>query len=302
MNRDRLRRSILYASASNPANMAQAPLYHADCLVYDLEDSVSVAEKDAARFLVFNALHRPRISQSELVVRINGLDTPFGLQDLEAIVRAKPDLIRLPKCESPEIVRRVCDEISRIEKETGIEEGSTGIMAIIETAFGLLNARETALASKRLVALSLGGEDFTASMKTTRTAKGAELYYARNAIALAARAAGIQAIDTVYADINDEEGLIEDTLSIKNIGYDGKVAIHPRQVDKINSLFTPTDKEIDKAIRIFAAIREANARNSGVIALNGKMIDAPVVARARRTMAIAKVTGKWNGGDEDGIE
>lgn len=302
MNRDRLRRSVLYASASNPANMAQAPLYHADCLVYDLEDSVSVAEKDAARFLVFNALHRPRISQSELVVRINGLDTPFGLQDLEAIVRAGPDLIRLPKCESPESVRKVCGEISRIEKEAGIEEGSTGIMAIIETAFGLLNARETAMSSKRLVALSLGGEDFTASMKTTRTAKGAELYYARNAIALAARAAGIQAIDTVYADINDEEGLIEDTLSIKNIGYDGKVAIHPRQVDRINGLFTPTDKEIDKAMRIFAAIREANARNSGVIALDGKMIDAPVVARARRTMAIAKATGKWNGGDEDGVE
>ncbi|MEA5137232.1 MAG: aldolase/citrate lyase family protein [Candidatus Fimivivens sp.] len=302
MNRDRLRRSVLYASASNPANMAQAPLYRADCLVYDLEDSVSVSEKDAARFLVFNALHRPRISQSEMVVRVNGLDTPFGLQDLEAIVRAKPDLIRLPKCESPEIVRHVCDEISRIEKEAGIEEGSTGIMAIIETAFGLLNARETAMSSKRLVALSLGGEDFTASMKTTRTAKGAELYYARNAIALAARAAGIQAIDTVYADINDEDGLVEDTLSIKNIGYDGKVAIHPRQVDRINELFTPTDKEIDKAMRIFAAIREANARNSGVIALDGKMIDAPVVARAHRTLAIAKATGKWNGGDEDGVE
>lgn len=302
MNRDRLRRSVLYASASNPANMAQAPLYHADCLVYDLEDSVSVAEKDAARFLVFNALHRPRISESEIIVRINGLDTPFGLQDLEAIVRAKPDLIRLPKCESPEIVRTVCNEISRIEKAAGIEGGSTGIMAIIETAFGLLNAKETALASERLVALSLGGEDFTASMKTTRTAEGAELYYARNAIALAARAAGIQAIDTVYSDINDEEGLIQDTLSIKNIGYDGKVAIHPRQVDRINELFTPNDKEIDKAMRIFAAIREANSRNSGVIALDGKMIDAPVVARARRTMAIAKATGKWNGGDKDGIE
>ncbi len=302
MNRDRLRRSVLYASASNPANMALAPLYHADCLVYDLEDSVSVAEKDAARFLVFNALQRPRISESEIAVRVNGLDTPFGLQDLEAIVRAKPDLIRLPKCESPEILRSFCNEISRIEREAGIEEGSTGVMAIIETAFGLLNARETALASKRLVSLSLGGEDFTASMKTTRTVKGAELYFARNAIALAARSAGIQAIDTVFTDINDEAGLSEDTLSIKNIGYDGKVAIHPRQVDCINELFTPTDKEINLAVRIFEAIREANARNSGVIALNGKMIDAPVVARARRTIMIAKTTGKWNGGDEDGIE
>ncbi len=302
MNRDRLRRSVLYASASSPANMAQAPLYRADCLVYDLEDSVSVAEKDAARFLVFNALHRPRISDSELVVRINGLDTPFGLQDLEAIVRAKPDLIRLPKCESPETVRKTCEEISRIERESGIEEGSTGIMAIIETAFGLLNARETALSSKRLVALSLGGEDFTASMKTTRTAKGAELYFARNAIALAARAADIQAIDTVYSDINDEEGLIEDTLAIKNIGYDGKIAIHPRQVACINDVFTPTDKEIRHAIRVFEAIRAANARNSGVIALDGKMVDAPVVARARRTMAIARATGKWDEGEEADVE
>ncbi|MCI8437754.1 MAG: citrate lyase subunit beta [Lawsonibacter sp.] len=298
MNRDRLRRTGLYASASNPSNMTLAPFYRADFLVYDLEDSVSVAEKDSARFLVFNTLHRPRLTDVELVVRINGLDTPFGLQDLEAIVRAKPDLIRVPKCESPANVQAVCDAISRIERDAGIPEGSTGIMASIETAAGVLNARDIAASSPRLVAIGLGGEDFTASMKTTRTREGSELFYARSAIALAARAAGIQALDTIFADVNDEEGLIADTMAIKTLGYDGKLAIHPRQVDVINGIFTPTDQEIRKAVRIFEAIQEANAHHSGVIALDGKMIDLPVVERAERTLALARATGKWDGGED----
>lgn len=298
MDRNRLRRSILYASASSPSNMALAPFYQADGVVYDLEDSVSIAEKDAARFLVFHTLRRPRLSAAERIVRINGLDTPFGLQDLEAIVRVKPDLIRVPKCETPESVKAVCSEISRIEREAGIEEGSTGIMASVETALGVLNARDIAACSPRIVTISLGGEDFTASMKTSRTREGSELYFARNVIALAARAAGIQALDTIFSDINDEEGLIADTLAIKNIGYDGKLAIHPRQVEHINRIFTPTDLEIHKAVRIFEAIKEANKRNSGVISLDGKMIDLPVVERARFTLALAKATGRWNGGED----
>lgn len=297
MQRDRMRRTGLYASASNPSNLTLAPFYGADFLVYDLEDSVSVTEKDSARFLVFNTLHRPRLTDTELVVRINGLDTPFGLQDLEAMVRAQPDLIRVPKCESPADVRAVCDEISRIERDAGIPVGTTGIMASVETAEGVLNARDIAASSPRLVTIGLGGEDFTASMKTNRTRAGTELFYARNVILLAARAAGIQALDTPFADINDEDGLIADTQAIKELGYDGKLAIHPRQIDVINGIFTPTDKEIRKAVRIFQAIREANEHNSGVIALDGKMIDLPVVERARRTLALAEATGKWNGGE-----
>jgi citrate lyase subunit beta/citryl-CoA lyase len=297
MNKETLRRSLLYVSGSKPGSISQAPFYGPDCIIYDLEDSVPITEKDAARFLIFNTLGKKRPDNIEIIVRVNAMDTPFGREDLEAIVRAKPDIIRFPKIETPEDVRIADEYISIVEEEAGLEVGSTKIIAGMETHTGVLNARQIALASKRIVAISIGGEDFTASMKTTRSVEGLEMFYARNAILLAARAAGVQAIDTVFSDINNTEGLIEDTKLIKRLGFDGKYLIHPRQVEPVNNVFTPNEKEIQNAIRILYALEEANKKNLGVVALDGKMIDAPVVERAKRVIAMAKASGVIAGGE-----
>lgn len=287
----------MYVSGSKPGSISQAHFYGSDCIIYDLEDSVLITEKDAARFLIFNTLKKKRPEKIEIIVRVNAMDTPFGEQDLEAIVRAKPDVIRFPKIETPEDVKIADDYISKVEAEAGIEVGSTRIIAGMETHTGVLNAREIAVSSQRIVAISIGGEDFTASMKTTRSVEGLEMFYARNAILLAARAAGVQAIDTIFSDINNEEGLVEDTKLIKRLGFDGKYLIHPRQVEPVNNVFTPNEKEIQNAVRILNALKEANKRNLGVVALDGKMIDAPVVERAKRVIALAKASGVFDGGE-----
>lgn len=297
MNKEKLRRSLLYVSGSKPGGISQAPFYGSDCIIYDLEDSVPITEKDAARFLIFNTLKKKRPENIEIIVRVNGMDTPFAEQDLEAIVRAKPDIVRFPKIETPEDVKLADEYISKVELEAGIEVGSTRIIAGMETHTGVLNAREIATASKRIVAISIGGEDFTASMKTTRSVEGMEMFYARNAILIAARAAGVQAIDTVFSDINNTEGLIEDTKLIKRLGFDGKYLIHPRQVEPVNNVFTPNEKEIQNAVRILKALEEANKKNLGVVALDGKMIDAPVVDRAKRVIALAEASGVIAGGE-----
>jgi citrate lyase subunit beta/citryl-CoA lyase len=256
--------------------------------MFDLEDSVSVREKDAARFLVYNALTRLSYGNKELVVRINGLDTKLGLDDLEAIVRAQPNVIRLPKTETPEDVV-VCErEIERIEKEAGIPVGKTRMMAAIESAKGVLCAKEIALSSKRLIGIALGAEDYVTDLKTFRSPDGVELLFARSMIVNAARAAGIDALDTVYSDINNEEGLIRETTLIRQLGFDGKSVINPRQIGPVHKVFTPTQKDIQKALAIMGAIREANSKGSGVIALNGKMIDKPVVERAQYVIELAR--------------
>jgi citrate lyase subunit beta/citryl-CoA lyase len=293
----KLRRSLLYVSGASPVNMAQAPYYDEDCIIYDLEDSVPLDQKDVARFLVYNTVryHRPR--DKEVIVRVNAINTPFGKQDLEAIVRSKPDVIRFPKIETPQDVLDACAYIKKIEVQAGIEAGSTKIIAGMESHIGVLNAREIATSSPRIVAISLGGEDYTASLMTERSKDGLELFYGRNTILLAARAAGVQAIDTVYADINDEEGLIEETKQIKKLGFDGKYLIHPRQIDPVNKIFTPTKKEIEYAIKVFDIIEEGKKQNKGAIALEGSMIDEPMVKRARTLMARAKAAGIKIGGD-----
>lgn len=297
MDRERLRRSLLYVSGASPVNMAQAPYYDADCIIYDLEDSVPMDQKDVARFLVFNTVKYRKPENIETIVRVNALSTPFGKEDLEAIVRVKPDVVRFPKIETPQDVIDACDYIEKVEREAGIEVGSTRIIAGMESHIGVLNAREIATASPRIVAISLGGEDYTASLRTERSKDGLELFFGRNAVLLAARAAGVQAIDTVYADTNDEEGLIEETKLIKKLGFDGKYLIHPRQIDPVNKIFTPSKKEIEYAIKVFDIIEEGRRRNKGAISLEGSMIDEPMVIRARNVMARAKAAGINIGGD-----
>lgn len=293
----KLRRTMMYVTGNNPANVMEAHLYGADSIMFDLEDSVSIKEKDAARFLVYHALTTVDYGDIETVVRINGLDTPFGRADLEAMVKAQPDVIRLPKTETAEDVLEVERIIAEIEERIGLEVGTTKMMAAIEGPLGAMNSYEIAKSSKRLIGIAIGAEDFVTSIKTTRSPEGIELLAARSQIVLAARAAGIFALDTVYSDINDDEGFIAEAKLIKQLGFDGKSVIHPRQVTLTHQVYAPTDKEIKNALRVLDAIEEAERNGSGVIALDGKMIDGPIVDRAYRVLELAKATGVYR---EDG--
>lgn len=284
----RLRRTMLYVPGNNPGMIRDANIYGSDSIMFDLEDSVSLQEKDSARFLVYNALTTLDFGEKELVVRINSLDSKLGIEDLEAIVRAQPDVIRLPKTETAEDVAECEAHIERIEKEAGIPVGKTGMMAAIESAKGVLNAEKIACASKRLIGIALGAEDFVTDLKTNRSPEGTELLVARSLILMAARSAGIAAIDTVYSDVNNEEGLRAETRLIKQLGFDGKSVINPKQIEPIHEIFTPSEKEITKSLAIMDAIQEAHKKGSGVISLNGKMIDKPIVERAKHVLDLAK--------------
>ena len=283
----RLRRSMLFVPGNNPGMLRDAYIYGSDSIMFDLEDSVSFREKDAARFLVYNALTSINYGTKELVVRINDLQSGLGIQDLEAIVRARPHVIRLPKTETAQDVIDCEGEILRIERAAGIPERSTGMMAANETAKGVLNAYSIATASKRLIGIALGAEDYVTDLKTTR-GDGTELFFARNMILNAARAAGIDALDTVFSDVNDEEGFLREVRLIRQLGFDGKSVINPRQIPPLHAAFMPKEKDLAKARAVMEAIAEAEARGSGVASLNGKMIDRPVVLRAQYLIELAE--------------
>ncbi len=286
-DRNRLRRTMMFIPGNNPGMMRDAHIYGADSLMFDLEDSVALAEKDAARMLVYNALRTISYGETEIVVRVNPLSTPFGRQDIEAMVCAGVHVIRMPKTETADDVRETEAVIAEMEKKHGVAPGSILMMAAIESAQGVINAPAIATASDRLIGIALGAEDYVANLKTNRSPEGTELLLARSMIVVAARAAGIAALDTVYSDVNNEEQLLAETRLIKQLGFDGKSVINPRQIAPVHAVFTPGEKEIDKARQIIAAAREAEARGSGVVSLNGKMIDRPIVLRAQRTLALA---------------
>ncbi|MBR1768909.1 MAG: citrate (pro-3S)-lyase subunit beta [Bacteroidales bacterium] len=286
----RLRRTMMFVPGNNPAMMSDAFIYGPDSIMLDLEDSVTMAEKDAARLLVHNALKTIDYGNTEMVVRVNPLNTPYGKKDVEAVVKAGVDVIRMPKTETAEEVQELEAEIEKVEKEIGCL-GRTQIMAAIESTKGIINAYAIATASKRMMGIALGAEDYCANLKTQRTPSGDELLLARETIVVAARAAGIYALDTVYSNLNDMETFRKEVELIKRLGFDGKSIINPRQIEIINEVFTPTEKEIEKAKTIVAAIKEAAAKGSGVIAVNGKMVDKPVVTRAEHTIELALAAG-----------
>ena len=281
---------MMFVPGNNPGMMADAHIYGPDSIMLDLEDSVTMAEKDAARLLVYNALKSIDFGGTEMVVRINPLSTPYGKKDVEAVVKAGVDVIRMPKTETADEVRELEAEIEKVETELGCL-GRTRIMAAIESALGIVNAFEIASASKRMMGIALGAEDYSASLKTQRTPGGAELLLARETIVVAARAAGISCFDTVYSNLDDMETFRKEVELIRDLGFDGKSIINPRQIEVVNEVFTPTPKAIEKSLRIVAAIKEAQAKGSGVVSLNGKMVDRPVVIRAERTIAYAIASG-----------
>ena len=283
----------MFVPGNNPAMMQDAFIYGPDSIMLDLEDSVTMAEKDTARLLVHNALKTIDYGNTEMVVRINPLNTPYGKKDIEAVVKAGVHVIRMPKTETADEVREVEAEIEKVEKELGCV-GRTQIMAAIESTLGVINAYDIAIASKRMMGIALGAEDYSANLKTQRSPEGIELLLARQTIVVAARAAGIDALDTVYSNLNDMETFRKEVELIKQLGFDGKSIINPRQIEVVNEVFAPKEKDIQKALTILAAIKEAEQKGSGVIAVNGKMVDRPVVIRAQRTIDLAIASGIIN--------
>lgn len=288
---ERLRRTMMFLPASNPGMVKEAYIYGADSLMFDLEDAVAVTEKDSARFLIYNALKTIDYGNTELVVRINGLDSPFGREDIEAVVRAGVHVIRLPKTETKEDIHAVEAVIEEVERKCGREVGSTKMMAAIESPIGVINAFEIATASKRLIAVALGAEDYVTNLKTKRYPDGMELLGARSQIIIAARAAGIYALDTVYTEVDNEEGFRREVELIKQLGFDGKSVINPRQIKPVHEIYTPSEKEINKSISIVRAAKEAEEKGLGVISVNGKMVDKPIVERAERILQLAAAAG-----------
>lgn len=284
---ERLRRTMMFVPGANAAMLRDAPLYGADSVMFDLEDAVSLNEKDSARTLVHFALKTFDYSAIETVVRINGLDT-VGALDIEAMVLAGVNVIRLPKTETAQDIIDVAAVITQVEKDNDLPVGTTKMMAAIESSEGVLNARDIATASDRLIGIALGAEDYVTNMKTRRYPDGQELLFARSMILHAARAAGIAAIDTVFSDINDTDGFLAETTRIKQLGFDGKSVINPRQIPLVNGIYAPSKAEIQQAKEVIWAIREAESKGSGVISLNGKMVDKPIVERAERVIALAK--------------
>lgn len=292
--KERLRRTMMFVPGNNPAMVKDAGIYGADSIMFDLEDAVSMAEKDAARDLVYEALQTQDYGDAELVVRVNGQDTPYYANDVRAMVKAGIDVVRLPKAEDAEMVKKLDADITAAEKEFGREEGSTMLMAAIESAKGVINAYQIASASDRMMGIALSAEDYTTDMKTHRYPDGAELEFARNMILHAARAAGIAAFDTVFTNMNDVEGFQRETEHIHELGFDGKSLVNPRQIDWVNKVYEPTKKEIENALDVEAAIEEAHQKGSGVISMNGQMVDRPVVLRAQRVIRLAKASNLIN--------
>lgn len=286
--RDRLRRSRLYLPGSEPKYFINAALHAPDTIILDLEDAVHPAEKDAARVLVRNALRAVDFGNCERMVRINQL--PLGLADLDEVVPESPDLILLPKTEHPEQVTEVEQRIARVQSRCGIKR-DIWLLPILETALGIENAWAIATASPHNVALTIGLEDYTADLGVAKTAVGTESLYARTRLVNAARAAGLQANDSVYGDVGDLEGLAEWARNARALGFEGMGCVHPLQIAVIHEAFAPAPWEIERALRIVAAFEDAQARGLGVVSLGSKMIDAPVVQRALKLVQRAERMG-----------
>lgn len=290
-----MRRSMLFLPGNNPNMLINGNCLGADAVIFDLEDAVSPAEKDAARILVRNTMRYMDFRTCEIIVRINSIDTPFWKQDIDQILPQKPGLILLPKTGSSQDVLEADAYITEAEAKLGLERNTVGLMPLIETAMGVENAFQIASATKRVKALFLGAEDLTADLQCKRTKEGREIEYARTRLVVAARAAGVDVYDTPFTDVNDDEGIVTDAKLAKALGFTGKASISPRHVEVINSVFSPTMEEIDYAYEVMAAITLAKEQGKGAISLRGKMIDAPIVARAQQTISMAEALGMGRG-------
>jgi citrate lyase subunit beta / citryl-CoA lyase len=301
MTDQRLRRSLLYVPGNMPSMLQNLSVFGSDGVIIDLEDAVPHGEKDAARRLVRRFLEGYRTRTQEVLVRINPLDTPWAYEDLREVLPALPDGVRLPKADTPEVVERLDTLLTEFEEELGLEIGRFKILPSIESAAGVIECIDIARSSPRLLGLAFGAEDYTASMEIERTKTGEELMNARARVVWAAKAAGIQAIDSIFADVKDMDGLRRETELVKALGYTGKSLVNPRQIDVVHEVFAPKPEEIAYALQVIDAIQRAREMGTGVISLGGKMVDAPVVKRAYRTLRTAHAQGLVHELPDEGV-
>ncbi len=292
-----MRRSLLFLPGNTPNMLQNGGYLGADAIILDLEDAVAPSEKDAARLLVRGTL-RSMPFTCERIVRINGLDTPYWQADIDAVVPERPAMLLVPKTASADDMRTVDAYLTEVEQRVGLPIGAVGVIALIETAPGVENAFAIASACERVKALFLGAEDLTADLRCKRTKEGREIEYARTRLVVAARAAGIEVYDTPFTDVNDDEGIYTDAALARALGFSGKASISPRHITAINTVFSPSAADIAYAYDVMDAITEAKKQGRGAVALRGKMIDAPIVARAEQTIAAARELGL---GREDAV-
>lgn len=293
--RFRLRRTMIFLSAQKPGLIKDPLIYGADSLMLDLEDAVAENQKDAARFSLYHALKTVDYGDTEVIVRINGLDTPHWREDVRVCVAAGADGVRIAKCESAGDVIAVEKAVEAVEEEFHKEKGRTLLMAALESPKGILNAQEIAAASKRMFGIAISGGDLRRTMQVSPVRGGVELNTARGLVVLAARAAGVQCFDTVFTDLNDEEGFRAEVLLDKQMGFDGKSLVNPRQIAAVHEIYAPSEKEITAAEKIVRAVRENAAKGVGVFTVDGKMIDIAFLPGAERTIALAKACGMYKG-------
>ena len=290
-----MRRSMLFLPGNNPNMLINGNCLGSDAVIFDLEDAVAPDQKDAARILVRNTMRYMDFRGCEIIVRINSIDTPYWKKDIDAILPYKPGLILLPKTGTAQDALEADEYITQVEQKLGMEQNTVGLMPLIETAMGVENAYAIASSTKRVKALFLGAEDLTADLQCKRTKESREIEYARTRLVVAARAAGVDVYDTPFTDVNDDEGIWVDARTAKGLGFTGKASISPRHVEVINAVFSPTQKDVDYAYEVMEAIALAKAQGKGAISLHGKMIDAPIVARAQRTIDMAEALGMKRG-------
>ena len=293
LNKKRLRRTMMFLNAQKPGLIKDPYIYKPDSIMLDLEDAVAQNQKDVVRFSLYHALQEIDYRGVERVVRINGLDTPYWREDVRVCVAGGCDAIRIPKTESAQDVKLVETAITAAEKEFGREEGSTLLMAAIESARGVMKALDICEASERLFGIALSGGDYTKDLQTHITGTGIELMGARQNMLIAARAAGVQCFDTVYTNLDDMEGFRQDVETIHLMGFDGKSVINPRQIPIVHEIFTPSQKDILFAEKVVKEIDEKTAQGIGVFTVDGKMIDIAFYDGAKRTIELAKASGVY---------
>ena len=286
---------MMFLNAQKPGLIKDPYIYGADSIMLDLEDAVAENQKDAARYSLYHALQEIDYRSTERVVRINGLDTPHWQEDIRVCVAGGADTIRIAKTECAQDVKTVEEHVLAAEREFGRPEGSTLLMAALESCKGVLNALEVCQASERLIGIALSGGDYTKDLQTVITGTGVELMGARQHMIMAARAAGVQCFDTVFTNLDDMEGFEKETRMIKMMGFDGKSLVNPRQIAIVHEIFTPTQKEIIFAEKVVREIDEKKAQGIGVFTVDGKMIDIAFYDGARRTIDLAKASGVYEG-------
>lgn len=288
----RSRRALLYVPADDERKINKAVSLPVDCVILDLEDGVAPGRKDAARESAVRALQRMDFSNAERLVRINPVDRQPGLQDLEAILPARPDGILLPKIDSADTVHRVSETIARMEKKRGWPAGGIALIVIAETARAILRLETICSAEERVQAVIFGAEDLAADIGAVRSAGGMEVFTARSLVVLNAAAAGIQALDVVNVNYRDLEALYADARQAANMGFAGKQIIHPAQIDSVQRAFTPSEDEVRQAQELIRAFEASVANGKGAFGLDGRMVDMPVIRRAENVLSRAASAGR----------